>query len=364
MVASLAACSSNDSKPADAPAASSKPAASASSSQEKEPAKSTAASGETDYTQGESLVIRTGHANPEGTPMAEGHNEFKRQVEEMTGGRIEVQVYSNAQLGSDRELIEAVQMGNVEICTPTSTPVASFAPDYFVYDSPFMFTTREQGRAVFEDPEIVEKVKSFSHDANLLYMSTWENGFRHVTCNKEIRTPEQMKGLKIRTMENELHLAVWKAMGANPTPMAYGELYTALQQRTIDAQENPYAQAVQTKFYEVQSHLIETSHMYLPFIVLGGVEWYDNLSEEDKFVVDTCMEKATDYEFEFAAEMEAQFRQELIDQGMTIVTLTEEERDVFKQMCEDAGIRQMAIDKCTDKEFANLFYEKVDASTK
>ena len=97
MVASLAACSSNDSKPADAPAASSKPAASASSSQEKEPAKSTAASGETDYTQGESLVIRTGHANPEGTPMAEGHNEFKRQVEEMTGGRIEVQVYSNGQ---------------------------------------------------------------------------------------------------------------------------------------------------------------------------------------------------------------------------------------------------------------------------
>lgn len=85
-----------------------------------------------------------------------------------------------------------------------------------------------RGRAVFEDPEIVEKVKSFSHDANLLYMSTWENGFRHVTCNKEIRTPEQMKGLKIRTMENELHLAVWKAMGANPTPMAYGELYTAL----------------------------------------------------------------------------------------------------------------------------------------
>lgn len=350
---------------------SSKPAATTSSSGAKSSAPATSSQGATsepkseedDPTQGDKFKITAGHANPEGTPMAEGWHKFEEVLEEMTGGRIDVELYANSALGSDRELIEAVQMGNITMCSPTSTPLASFVPEFFVYDMPFMFETREQGRAVFEDPEVMDVVNGRLESIGLKMISTWENGFRHITCNGKKTTPAEMKGFKIRTMENELHLAVWRALGANPTPLAYGELYTALQQKTVEGQENPYAQAWNTKFYEVQDHLIETGHMYLPFIILCNNDWYNKLSEKDQKIVTEAMQQATDYEFEFATTMEADFREKLSAE-MTILALTDEERDTFVNMINDAGIKDLCIEKSQNPEFATLFFDKVDAATK
>ena len=246
---------------------------------------STASSTEAKDTGDEPIAIKVGHGLVDTLPMGQGWEHFKSTVEENTEGRINVEIYPNQMLGGDRELIEATQMGNIQMTSPSSTPYANFVPEYYLWDVPFVFETREQVIEFINNEELANTFNEKSLEIGVRVLGVWENGFRNVSCNGERLVPDDYKGLKIRTMENDLHLASWKAIGANPTPMAFGELYTALQQKTVDAQENPLATIYDTKYHEVQDHVIETKHIFTPFIVMINEAFYQSLSPEDQKIV-------------------------------------------------------------------------------
>ena len=183
-----------------------------------------------------------------GTIVSESHPDyicmkdvFKPYVEKNSNGKIKVELYPNSQLGGDREMSESVQLGTIQIALPATSAIAGFDKRFQVLDLPFLFKSRESAFKAL-DGELGKKLDSYLAPLGFANLGYFENGFRHVTnSRKAVYTPADMKGLKLRTMENPMHIAFFKLLGANPTPMNFGELYTALQQKTVDGEENPVA---------------------------------------------------------------------------------------------------------------------------
>jgi len=279
----------------------------------------------------EKIVIKAGHGGPENNAYHLGWLKFKEIVEEKTDGKIEVKIYPNQQLGGDRELIEAVQMGNVQMTSPSSAPVASFDKSFYVLDIPFLFKDREQAYSTLDGPagkKLLESLESY----NLKGLAFMENGFRNLTNSKvRVRTPEDLNGLKIRTMENEIHLAAWSLLGANPTPMAFGELFTALQQKTVDGQENPFELIYTVKFHEVQDYISKTQHIYTPYIMIINKDFYEGLSDENRMIIDEAVVEATNYEREISKQKDLESEEAIKAAGVEIIELTDEEKNMFKE---------------------------------
>ena len=219
--------------------------------------------------------IKVAYISSESHPTAQAMTGFAKDVDSASKGRIKVELYPNGQLGSDRELCEGVQMGTIQMVVSSTSALAGFDKRIQVLDLPYLFTTR---KAAFDavDGELGKKLNSYLEKKGFLVLGYQENGFRHVTNSKRpIKTPADLKGLKIRTMENPMHIAFFKELGANPTPMSWGELYTALQQGTVDAQENPYAMIDDGKFYEVQKYVSETGHVFSYEILIANKKFMD-----------------------------------------------------------------------------------------
>ena len=211
------------------------------------------------------LNIIAAHGAAENTSENESFLKFKELVEERSGGAVTVDLYPNQQLGGDREYTEAATQGNVTMGGPSTANIAPFVPAMNAFETPFLFSDRETVYAAL-DSEAGQALLDSLESAGLKGLGYFENGFRQLTTNKEINSLADLKGLKIRVMENEVHLAIWEALGANPSPLAFGELYSALQQKAFDAQENPAELIYNTKFYEVQDHVYLTNHIYTPYI--------------------------------------------------------------------------------------------------
>jgi len=270
---------------------------------------------------------------------------FVKPIEEGSQGRIKVELYPNAQLGGDREISEGVQMGTIQMAIPASAPLAGFDKRVQVLELPYLFTTKQ---AAFEaaDGILGEKLNSYLAAKGMLILGFQENGFRHVTNNRgPVKTPADLKGIKIRTMENPIHLAFFKAVGANPTPMSWGELYTALQQGTVDAQENPYAMIVDGKFYEVQKYVSETGHVFSFEVLIANKKFMDNLPADLNALVVKSAREATLKQREYMDEEEAAFKDEVLKAGMIANSLTPEEKQPFVDAAEkvypmfDSGLR-------------------------
>jgi len=207
---------------------------------------------------------------------------FAKEVEQRTQGRYKIQTFYNGALGGERESIESVQLGTQELAFSSSGPVPNFVPEARILDVPFLFRDKQHARAVLDGPIGQELLTKFEPKG--FKALVWaENGVRHMTNNKrEVRTPADLKGLKLRTMENPVHIAAYKALGIITTPMAFPELFTALQQGTVDGQENPLSVIVSAKFDQVQKHLSLTGHVYSPCIMVMNKAAYDKLSDADK----------------------------------------------------------------------------------
>ena len=211
-----------------------------------------------------------------------GIDTFAREVEKRTAGRYKVQTFYNGALGGERESIEAVQLGTQELTFSSTGPVPNFVPETKILDVPFLFRDKAHARAVLDGPIVQEMLAKF--DAKGFKALAWaENGFRHMTNSKrDIKAPEDLKGLKMRTMENPVHIAAYKGFGIITTPMAFPEVFTALQQGTVDGQENPLSVIIASKFDQVQKHLSLTGHVYSPAIFLMSKAAFDKLSAADK----------------------------------------------------------------------------------
>ena len=235
------------------------------------------------------MTLKLGTVTPAvGDRLIEACEIFKKYVEEKTNGEIIIDLYPASQLGGEREMLEGLQMGMVEMAALTNGPFPNFSKDILVFDIPFIFPSEEIAHKVLDGPfgdrlrEIVFK------DTGVRCLGFAENGFRHFTTTKKpIRVPDDMKGLKIRVMENPAHMAMIRELGAIPTPMAFAELYTALAQGVVDGQENPTSLISSMRYYEVQKHMTLDGHLYCPYLFMVNENiWKQMTPDQQKIVME------------------------------------------------------------------------------
>ncbi|MGV3568951.1 MAG: TRAP transporter substrate-binding protein [Ramlibacter sp.] len=244
---------------------------------------------------------------------------FAREVEKRTAGRYKVQTFYNGSLGGERESIEAVQLGTQELAFSSTGPVPNFVPETKILDVPFLFRDKAHARAVLDGPIGQDLLTKF--DAKGFKALAWaENGFRHMTNSKRsVQKPEDLKGLKMRTMENPVHIAAYKGFGIITTPMAFPEVFTALQQGTVDGQENPLSVIISAKFDQVQKHLSLTGHVYSPAIFVMNKAAFDKLSAADKTAFLEAAKEGTKANRARVDEDDAKGVADLRAKGMTVV---------------------------------------------
>lgn len=298
----------------------------------KPPSSSTETSGDSKSSNNsETFVIKAGHAV---AVEHYGHKtflKFKEIVEKNSNGRIVVEIYPNGQVGGEREMIEAIQLGNLTMAAPSASPLVPFAKEMAIFDAPFLFTERDQAYSVL-DGEVGQELLDSLLDKGLQPLVYWENGFRHITNNGDpIKSVNDMEGLKFRTLESPIQIKMWNATGANSTAIAFTELYAALQQKTIDAEENTLPLIVSQKFYEVQENLTLSGHLYGPWVVIMNNQFYESLPEDlQKVVMDAAIE-VQEYNRQLSKEDEEKALEYLKQQGMNIIEIGEAEKNEFKE---------------------------------
>ena len=226
------------------------------------------------------LVV--GHVLSETSHYGVGAEAFVKTLSEASNGEWTGRQAAAGSLGGERDMIEGLQIGSVDLVITSTGPLGNFVPEVYVLDLPFLFRDYDHARTTLDGNVGMELLNKMS-DHNLVGLAWSENGFRHVTNSKrEVKTPDDLQGLKLRTMQNKVHMAAFSGMGASPTPMAFPELFSALQQGVVDGQENPVTVISSSKFWEVQKYVSLTGHVYSPAIILASPSLWSNLSDEEK----------------------------------------------------------------------------------
>ncbi len=263
-------------------------------------------------------IIRLNHTLAPDSHYHKGLEYFAELIAEKTNGEIEVQIFHSSQLGSERDAIEGVILGTLEATLVSTAPLANFSKQFLVFDLPFIVKDRDTAYAAL-DGELGEMMAKSLEDKGIKTLAFWENGFRMLTNSRRpINQPEDVAGLKIRLMENPVHMATFRVLGAAPVPMPFGELFTALQQRTVDGQENPLVIIQTSKFYEVQKHLAMTGHFYSPAALLIGQRFFDSLTPEQQRAIEEAAVEARDWERQYCIDLEASLVAELKAAGMEV----------------------------------------------
>jgi len=264
--------------------------------------------------------------------LTRGALKFKEEIEKKHGDQVEIKIYTLSQLGGGRENMEGLQAGTLEFAEAAVAHAASFSDAFFPLTMPYLFLDRKIAYEIL-DGEIGQRIrKRFEEKAGIKVFAFWENGIRHVTnAKRPIKVPADLKDLKIRVMQDPVYLAMFRALGANPTPMDFGEVFTALQQGVIDGQENPFANMVQRKFYEVQKYLSTTAHVYDVSGFYMNLELFNKLDKQFQQDILDAVKVATKHQREEAAIQDERYLQRLKDYGKIELTfLSQEERMPFK----------------------------------
>ncbi|MBZ4686587.1 MAG: TRAP-type transport system periplasmic protein [Clostridia bacterium] len=290
----------------------------------------------------EPIVLRVSHTLAPDSHYQAGLEKFEELVEQKTDGKIDVQIFGSAQLGSERDAIEGVSLGTLEMTLTSTAPLANFSKAFLVFDLPFIFTDRESAYKAM-DGEVGQKMLKDLESKGIKGLGLWENGFRNLTNSvRPINKPEDVKGLKIRLMENPVHMATFQTLGANPTPMPFGELFTALQQQTVDGQENPLIIIDTSKFYEVQDHLAMTGHFYAPAALLMNKKLFDELDADLQKAIIEAADEAKKFERQFCIDKEKELLEKLKEKGMQVTFPDKEEfrkatMPVYEQFQDEIG---------------------------
>jgi len=268
---------------------------------------------------GAQTVMKIGYATTLASHYGVGSSAFCDEVEKGTQGRYKCQHFPSSALGGEREMIEAVQLGTLDMVNSSTGPVGNFVPEVKIVDIPFLFRDYDHARHVMDGP-IGQEILGKFPAKGLVALSWTENGFRHMTNNKRpIVKPADAAGLKMRTMENKVHMDGYRTFGIQPTPMAFPEVFGALQQGTVDGQENPIPVILASKFSQVQKHLSLTGHVYSPALLLTSPRLMNKLSEADKKVFYEAAKKATVAQRKKVNEDEANGIAQLEKEGMSVV---------------------------------------------
>ncbi len=229
-----------------------------------------------------STTLRLGYPLPQNSQFGAAADAYAAAIHSGSEGRYTLRQFPASTLGGEREMIEAVQLGTLDLALVSTGAVGNFVPQVTIFDLPFLFRDYAHAHAVLDGAMGAEMLALFP--ARKLVALAWgEGGFRHVTNNRHpVRVPQDLRGLKIRTQENPMHIAAFRGLGANPTPINWPETYTALQQGAVDGQDNPISVIESAKLYQVQKHLSLTQHLYSPALFLVSPTLHRRLSEADQ----------------------------------------------------------------------------------
>jgi len=280
--------------------------------------------------------IKLGYALAPDSHYGVAAKKFEEVVLAETGDDFTFRHFPSSGLGGEREVIEGLQIGTIEATIVSSGTLANFVPDTGVFDIPFLFRDLGHARRTLDGPIGQDILAKF--DAVGLKALTWgEQGFRHITNNRnQIETPEDVQGLKLRTMENPVHLSAFNAMGAAPTPMAWPEVISSLQQGVIDGQENPLSVIVSVKLNEVQEYLTLSGHVYSPAMLLVSKPFWDGLSDDQKAAMEKAASEAVTAMRGFVDDVETSGVETLKERGMKVGELSAEQKAEFQAAIQSA----------------------------
>lgn len=260
------------------------------------------------------VTLKLGHiAEPE-NPYGQGADHFAKLVKERSNGQIVIQVYPSSQLGNQRDLVEGLTFGTVDMTLTGTAVLGNFVPEVSIFDLPFLFRDVQHAYKALDTVgmELCKKGEA----RGMITLAIWENGIRHMTNNaRPIVKPEDMKGLKFRVMEQPVYIEMMKALGASPTPMAMSELYTALQKGVIDGQENPLAHIATKRFYEVQKYISLTGHTYAPELVMISAIAWKKLTPEQQALLRKAAEDTRDWQRQLCRDKEGEFLKIIKESG-------------------------------------------------
>jgi len=284
-------------------------------------------------------VVQARELNIAITPPEESHygvgaSAFKSKLEELSKGDITVNLKSNGVLGGEREVLEGMQIGSIDMAISSTGPVGGFVSDTYVLDLPFLFKDYDNAREILDGP-VGQQILDKFEPQGIIALGWGENGFRHITNSKHpIKTPEDIKGMKIRTMENDIHIAAFNAAGAAPTPMSWNEVITALQQGTIDGQENPMSIFIANRIWDVQKYVTLTGHVYSPALLLMSKVTWDSLSDEEKNWVREAAKAGIKANRDYVSKNEEIGIKTLQDNGIEVTQ--DFDRDAFVEVVQPA----------------------------
>lgn len=281
------------------------------------------------------ITINIGHVEAEDRSTHRALVEhFKNTVEEKSKGSISVQIYSNSVLGGDSELTESVAMGTLEAALPSTSVLVSYSDDFGIMDMPYLFSSTEKAFDAM-DGDLGDYFNQKLEKVGIHSLGYSYNGLRSMTNSSHpIQSPEDLKGLKMRVMENEVFIDFFETLGASATPMSFNELFTGLQQHTVDGQENPPSLIYASKLQEVQKYLSLTEHVnnFLGFIM--NKDFYDSLTEEQKEIIQDAAREFVDYQREMELADTEVYVEKLEEEGMQVNRLTDEQKMKFRQELE------------------------------
>jgi tripartite ATP-independent transporter DctP family solute receptor len=286
--------------------------------------------------------IRFGYGLNEDSTQGEGARLLAKEIERLSNGSMKMETFGAATLGSDLQMQNALIGGAQEMAVVSTATLVGLVSDFAVYDVPFLFANEKEADAVLDGPAGQALLDSLDAQG-LVGLVYWENGFRNLTNSvRPIRTAEDLAGIKLRVMQNPVFLDTFAATGANPIPLAFSELFTALEMRTVDGQENPVTTILSSRFFEVQKHLTISNHVYSPWIILASKSWWDTLSTEQKDIVKQASIASRDHEREYSRAASNTAIEELKANGMEVVVMAPEELAKLSQ------IAAPVISKVTD----------------
>jgi len=268
--------------------------------------------------------IKFGHVGEPGSLFDLSAQEFAKRANAKLGNKAKVTVYGSSQLGGDGELMKKLKLGTVDLALP-STVMSSQVPAFGVFEMPYLVKNREQ-MAKIRDQVVVPMLEPIAEKSGYHIIGVWENGFRQITNNKHpIKVPSDLQGIKLRVPGGTWRVKMFKAYGANPSPLAFSEVFVALQTGVMDGEENPLAQIYPARFYEVQKYLSMTGHVYTPAYVTAGASWSRLPADVQKILADTAVEMQPEV-YKIAAGLDESLFKKLKDAGMQI---NDADKDAF-----------------------------------
>jgi tripartite ATP-independent transporter DctP family solute receptor len=296
--------------------------------------------------------LKLGHVGEPGSLIGAAADEFAKRANARLGGKYKIVTYGSSQLGGDKELLQKMKLGTVDFAEP-STVMSSEADIFGVFEMPYLVKSREHMKKI-EKELFWSKMAPAAEKKGVKILAVWENGYRHITNNKHpINTPADLKGIKLRVPEGKWRVKMFQAYGANPSPMKFSEVFTALQTGVMDGQENPFAQIASAKFYEVQKYLSLTGHVYTPSYLAVGVKKWQALPADVRKILEETAKETQAFVYEKAAKDDDELLEKMKKAGIQVNTANKDafiaaSKPVYEEYAKEVPAAKEIIDRAIE----------------